>query len=60
MDSREGEVVGELVLLEIGEGDGREGSKQRGAGIDGTIVDGVPYLRRIRSVLTSFLRAKPR
>ena len=37
-----GEVVGELVLFEVGEADGREGGEQRGARKDGAIVDGSP------------------
>ena len=40
----EGEVVRELVLFEVGEGDGVEGAEERRTGVYRLVVDGFPYL----------------
>lgn len=44
-------MICELVLLQIGKGDGGEGGQEGGAGVDGAVIDRIPYL----SIVSAFI-----
>jgi hypothetical protein len=48
---REAEVVCKLVLLEVREDDGGKGGEERGAFVDGAVVNRLPYLRYLADIL---------
>jgi hypothetical protein len=44
MERREGEVIGEFVLLEVGKRDSVEGAEERRTRVDGLVLDSIPDL----------------